>query len=90
MGRLKDPGLATSMQKNKASGSVWNPNSWHWETKNYNEPAIKYINDKVLDHTFLTKGMTFIFTNIKKLEVTHPFISSCRYHFWKSLDNTPN
>lgn len=57
------------MQTQKASGSVWNPNSWHWETKNYTEPAKAYVKEKILDYTFLKDGMTFIFTDIKKLEV---------------------
>jgi len=24
------------MEKQTGAGSVWNPNSWHWEMKNYN------------------------------------------------------
>lgn len=30
-----------------AAGSIWNPNSWHWEMKNYTEVAKKLVEDKV-------------------------------------------
>ena len=29
-------------------GSVWNPNSWHWETKNYLPIAKKIIEENVM------------------------------------------
>ena len=54
---------------NKATGSIWNPNSWHWENKNYTKEATEYINKKILDHRFKKDDITFIFTDIKKLNV---------------------
>ena len=55
---------------NKAVGSIWNPNSWHWENKNYTKEATEYINKKILDHRFKKDDITFIFTDIKKINVS--------------------
>ena len=30
-------------QKQKAAGSIWNVNSWHWEMKNYTEVTKKIL-----------------------------------------------
>lgn len=35
-------------EKPQGAGSIWNPNSWHWEMKNYTETAKKLIEEKVL------------------------------------------
>merc|ERR1712137_478949 len=56
------------MGMNKASGSIWNPNSWHWENKNYTKEATEYIRSKILDHSFKKGDITFILTDIKKLK----------------------
>ena len=60
---------------NKASGSIWNPNSWHWENKNYTKQAKEYINSKILDHKFKKGDITFIFTDIKKITVRNLMIN---------------
>lgn len=36
------------MEKQQAAGSIWNPNSWHWEMKNYTNVAKKLIEEKLL------------------------------------------
>ena len=66
-GRLKQQ--KNKLQMNKASGSLWNPNSWHWENKNYTKEATSYIKSKVLDHSFKKDDIKFIFTDIKKMTV---------------------
>ncbi len=35
-------------EKAKAVGSIWNPNSWHWEQKNYTPAAKKLLEQKIL------------------------------------------
>lgn len=30
-------------EKQKAAGSIWNVNSWHWEMKNYTEQTKKIL-----------------------------------------------
>jgi activator of HSP90 ATPase len=32
-----------------AAGSIWNPNSWHWEMKNYTDVAKKLVEGKILE-----------------------------------------
>ena len=54
---------------NKASGSIWNPNSWHWENKNYTKEAKEYVKSKVLDYKFKKDDIEITLTDIKKLEV---------------------
>ncbi|KAM3134212.1 hypothetical protein pb186bvf_013730 [Paramecium bursaria] len=34
-------------QKVQGAGSIWNPNSWHWEEKNYTPIAKKLIEEKL-------------------------------------------
>ena len=36
------------MEKPQAVGSIWNVNSWHWEMKNYAQPAKKILEAKIL------------------------------------------
>ena len=36
------------MEKQQAAGSIWNPNSWHWEMKNYTNVSKKLIEEKLL------------------------------------------
>jgi activator of HSP90 ATPase len=36
------------MSKAEGVGSVWNPNSWHWESKNYSQLAKAIIEEKFL------------------------------------------
>jgi len=36
------------MVESKGVGSIWNSNSWHWEEKNYNEFAKKYLKEKLV------------------------------------------
>lgn len=40
------------MSKAEGVGSVWNPNSWHWESKNYSQLAKSIIEDKFLSLVF--------------------------------------
>ena len=68
---------------NKGSGSIWNPNSWHWENKNYTEEAKKYVKSKILDHQFKKDDITFKFTDMKKLEVYFRFFQRYSYIFTK-------
>eukprot|EP00828_Plagiopyla_frontata_P003681 TRINITY_DN1117_c0_g1_i6.p1 TRINITY_DN1117_c0_g1~~TRINITY_DN1117_c0_g1_i6.p1 ORF type:complete len:199 (-),score=61.82 TRINITY_DN1117_c0_g1_i6:42-638(-) len=35
--------------KPQGTGSIWNINSWHWENKNYTEPAKKLLTQKLLN-----------------------------------------
>ncbi len=35
-------------KKQEGAGSVWNPNSWHWEQKNYTEISKKILEEKFL------------------------------------------
>ena len=52
--------------KPQGAGSLWNPNSWHWEEKDYTNLAKKLIEDKInstkAEHsgitlTLVTKGV---------------------------------
>lgn len=36
------------MEKPQGVGSLWNVNSWHWEMKNYSQPAKKILEEKLL------------------------------------------
>lgn len=36
----------------KAVGSIWNVNSWHWEMKNYTESTKKILEEKFLQLVF--------------------------------------
>lgn len=36
----------------QAVGSLWNPNSWHWENKNYTEKAKELLKKKILNMNF--------------------------------------
>lgn len=37
------------MEKPQAVGSIWNVNSWHWEMKNYVQPAKVILEKKILE-----------------------------------------
>lgn len=36
-------------EKQKAVGSIWNVNSWHWEMKNYTQLTKKILEEKLLN-----------------------------------------
>jgi len=36
------------MDKPQAVGSIWNVNSWHWEMKNYAQPAKLILENNIL------------------------------------------
>jgi activator of HSP90 ATPase len=40
------------MEKPQAVGSIWNVNSWHWEMKNYSQPAKQILEKLLLSLTF--------------------------------------
>ena len=40
--------ISLMAEKPQGAGSIWNPNSWHWEMKNYTEVAKEIVRDKVL------------------------------------------
>ena len=47
--------------KPQGAGSIWNPNSWHWEMKNYTTVSKKLIEDKVAKLDI--KDDTFVINN---------------------------
>ena len=44
--------IIIEMEKVQAAGSIWNVNSWHWEMKNYVEPAKKILEQKLMALVF--------------------------------------
>lgn len=38
--------------KPQAAGSLWNVNSWHWEMKNYVQPAKASLEKNILELVF--------------------------------------
>lgn len=44
--------IIIEMEKGQAAGSIWNVNSWHWEMKNYVEPAKKILEQNLLALVF--------------------------------------
>ena len=38
--------------KPQAAGSLWNVNSWHWEMKNYVQPAKQILEKNLFDLVF--------------------------------------
>lgn len=40
------------MEKPQAAGSIWNVNSWHWEMKNYSQPAKAILEKKIMELVF--------------------------------------
>lgn len=48
--------------KPQGAGSIWNPNSWHWEEKDYTKIAIKVIEDKINGLKFEKDAIVFINT----------------------------
>lgn len=36
-------------EKPQGAGSIWNPNSWHWEMKNYTELSKEIIKQKITE-----------------------------------------
>jgi len=46
----------------KAVGSIWNVNSWHWEMKNYSESTKKILEQKFLE---------LVFEGANNIKITH-------------------
>ena len=51
----------------QATGSIWNQNNWHWESKNYTKPFSDLLTKKVTGHTFNRDEFKFTFTKLDKL-----------------------
>ena len=49
-------------EKQKAAGSIWNVNSWHWEMKNYTEAT-----KKILEQLFLQ----LVFEGDNNIKISH-------------------
>ena len=59
--------MADSKELPKGSGSLWNPNNWHWEQKNYNEVAKKLLCDRLAPLVFERDGVKFMVTKPPKV-----------------------
>lgn len=57
----------------KAAGSIWNPNSWHWEMKNYTAVAKPLVEEKLLGMEIKEGGISIISTKVSfdKADVRH-------------------
>ena len=44
-------------EKIQATGSVWNPNSWHWEEKDYTKIAKEVIEMKIASLIIESNGI---------------------------------
>lgn len=49
--------------KPEGAGSIWNPNSWHWEMKNYTEVAKRLIEEKIVEKEVMSES--HVVSNIK-------------------------
>lgn len=53
-------------EKQKAAGSIWNVNSWHWEMKNYTEQTKKILQQKFLNLAYEgSDGIKITHTKVK-------------------------
>jgi activator of HSP90 ATPase len=48
--------------KPPGAGSIWNPNSWHWEEKDYTSIAKTLIESKIASLTFSKDGIAITHT----------------------------
>jgi activator of HSP90 ATPase len=55
-------------EKPSAVGSIWNPNSWHWEMKNYTETAKNMVDSKVKNLAINDKDIKITHTKMKFLK----------------------
>ena len=51
--------------KPQGAGSIWNPNSWHWEMKNYTIVAKEILQQKITDMEIKTEDYTLKNTKVK-------------------------
>lgn len=60
--------MAQPSEKAAGVGSVWNPNNWHWENKNYTEVAKGLISSKLTNYTWEKDGITVILNKVDKIK----------------------
>ena len=54
--------------KKDGKGSVWNVNSWHWESKNYTKEVDELLRKKFQDLKFVKENIDFTITKISTLK----------------------
>lgn len=54
-------------EKKQASGSLWNPNSWHWEQKNKTEISKKMLTERILKMELNEGTMKIRHTEVKSI-----------------------
>lgn len=52
-------------EKPQGAGSIWNPNSWHWEMKNYTEVSKKLLEEKILQMDIKDEANVITNTKVK-------------------------
>merc|ERR1711976_217473 len=52
----------------ESKGSVWNPNSWHWESRKYNKETEELLRKKFENLKFTRENIDFTITKINNIK----------------------